>query len=68
MMDQLKTSADNTLFVGDSLTDIQAAKAAGCTAILVRTGQGKNTEPHVASLGIDIYDDLAAFSHAVLAN
>jgi D-glycero-D-manno-heptose 1,7-bisphosphate phosphatase len=53
--------------VGDSLKDIQAAKAKGCQPVLVRTGKGTQTEtttllwPHY---GVDtrIFDDLAAFA------
>ncbi|MCS7168832.1 MAG: HAD family hydrolase [Gemmatales bacterium] len=32
---------ESSFFVGDRLSDIQAATAAGCSAILVRTGQGQ---------------------------
>lgn len=53
--------------VGDSLKDIQAAKAKGCQPILVRTGKGTQTEtttllwPHYG-VDIRIFDDLAAFA------
>jgi D-glycero-D-manno-heptose 1,7-bisphosphate phosphatase len=35
---------DGVLAVGDSLRDLQAAKAAGATPVLVLTGKGKNTQ------------------------
>lgn len=68
MMANLKVTAANTVFVGDSLQDVQAALAAGCTPVLVRTGSGKNTEPHAVALGAEVFDDLDAFSRAILAN
>ncbi len=36
-------SVKNVPFVGDSLTDIAAARMAGCTPVLVRTGKGVRT-------------------------
>ncbi|MCZ6640168.1 MAG: HAD-IIIA family hydrolase, partial [Gammaproteobacteria bacterium] len=68
MMANLKVTAANTVFVGDSLQDVQAALAAGCTPVLVRTGSGKNTEPYAVALGAEVFDDLGAFSRAILAN
>jgi len=59
--------------VGDSLKDIQAAKAKGCQPVLVRTGKGTQTEtttllwPHY---GVDtlIFDDLKAFADSHIRN
>ncbi len=59
--------------VGDSLKDIQAAKAKGCRSLLVRTGKGTQTEtttllwPHY---GVDtrIFDDLAAVADYLIRN
>lgn len=39
---QLKPA--ETVMIGDALTDLQAAKAAGIASILVRTGKGNETE------------------------
>ena len=61
-MAQYNLRAGRTVFIGDSLTDFQAARAAGCRCILVRTGlQG----PMLASLLTDcnevvLVDDLFA--------
>jgi len=54
--------------VGDSLRDIQAALAVGARPILVRTGNGANTESAFpADYGkIEIFDDLAAATSALI--
>ena len=53
--------------VGDSLRDLQAARAAGSKPVLVRTGNGRRTERALpaAFAGVPVYDDLAAFADAV---
>ncbi len=54
--------------VGDSLRDLQAAQAAGCQPILVKTGNGLTTLAQLApDHAIPCYDDLAAFANAILA-
>jgi D-glycero-D-manno-heptose 1,7-bisphosphate phosphatase len=56
------TSLAGIPVVGDSLRDIQAAASVAARPILVRTGNGKNTEgilpPDLSS--IEVYDDLGA--------
>lgn len=63
-------SARETCFVGDSLRDLDAARHAGCTPILVRTGNGREVEIAEPSplQGVSIYDDLAACATALLAH
>ncbi len=58
-----------TVMIGDSLRDLQAAAAAGCRRILVRTGNGLATiEAGLprAVLPVAVYDDLRASAHALL--
>ncbi|GAA5231617.1 D-glycero-beta-D-manno-heptose 1,7-bisphosphate 7-phosphatase [Verticiella sediminum] len=54
--------------VGDSMRDLEAAAAAGCTPWLVRTGNGARTE-HQYELpqGTQVRDDLAAVALALEA-
>lgn len=54
--------------VGDGIRDILAAKTAGATPILVRTGKGRETEAS-ADLppGVHVFDTLAAFTDDWLA-
>ena len=59
--------------VGDSLRDLQAAAAGGCTPHLVRTGKGAELDDAgLARIleqvpGVTIHADLAAFADALLA-
>lgn len=48
----------NTVFIGDSYRDIQAAQAAGAIPILVKTGKGEKTLAHHPDLNIGIFDNL----------
>jgi len=53
--------------VGDSLRDLLAASLAGCTPILVRTGNGAQTlQSGGLPQGTQVYDDLAAVVDALL--
>ncbi len=53
--------------IGDSLRDMQAALAVGARPILVRTGNGVNTESSLPADDdrIEIFDDLAAATAAL---
>lgn len=71
---ELGESAMGAIFVGDSLKDLQAARAAGCLPVLVRTGKGEATLAALQSgttklddpLNIPVYTDLAAAARAIL--
>jgi D-glycero-D-manno-heptose 1,7-bisphosphate phosphatase len=67
IMEAMAVDSAETCFVGDSFRDLQAARAAGCEPILVRTGNGGETLDHVDSLGkVRVFDDLAAFAQSEL--
>lgn len=52
--------------VGDSERDVRAAQAVAARPILVRTGNGRETEAHMGpGAGIEVYDDLAAVAGAL---
>jgi len=60
-MRELGTTPERTTFVGDSLRDIQAAIAARCLPVLVRTGHGAEVESAARDAGVQyVFDDLAA--------
>lgn len=57
----------NVSAVGDSLRDIEAAQAVGAKPVLVRTGKGDGVvKSGKLPAGVEIYDDLAAFTDALL--
>ena len=57
----------DVIAVGDSLRDLQAAKAVGAKPILVLTGKGKRTVNQLIDK-VEIYDDLAAVVENLLTN
>ncbi len=52
---------DGVIVVGDSLRDLEAATAVGARPVLVRTGNGAETEKKLSGEleGIDVFDSLA---------
>lgn len=67
----IRSSAHETLMIGDSLRDVEAAHVAGVPAILVQTGYGDAAKilekAGQIDPGIAAYPDLAAAVDAVLA-
>jgi D-glycero-D-manno-heptose 1,7-bisphosphate phosphatase len=60
-----------SFLVGDAVTDLQAAEAAGVTGILVRTGRGVDEEPKVAQIFDSrwaVEDDLLAAASFILVS
>ena len=55
--------------VGDSIRDVDAALAAGCRPVLVRTGYGREAEQELGARReqVAVYNDLAAFAAALIA-
>lgn len=68
--ERFQTPLDDVLFVGDTISDIKAARAAGARPVIVRTGKGGATLEAIASKkklnGIPAYDNLAAVVDALL--
>ncbi|MCB1695950.1 MAG: D-glycero-beta-D-manno-heptose 1,7-bisphosphate 7-phosphatase [Pseudomonadales bacterium] len=71
---ELGLSARGAIFIGDSLGDLQAARAYGCRPVLVRTGKGEATLRALQSgeatladwAAIPVHDNLAAASREIL--
>ena len=63
-----KTSLIGVPVIGDSMRDLQAAAAVGARPILVRTGNGRETEAALDRRHgrADVFDDLAAAAAALL--
>lgn len=61
-------SREVTVMLGDALTDIEAARAAGVAPALVRTGKGRKTEALLLDRDLSVFDDLRAFAASVLSH
>jgi D-glycero-D-manno-heptose 1,7-bisphosphate phosphatase len=59
---RLQASLERVPFVGDTVADIQAARAAAMRPILVLTGKGQRTKMNREAEGVECYADLAAFA------
>ncbi len=75
MQAELGMSPRGAIFIGDSLRDLQAARAFGCRPVLVQTGKGRATldslQDGTAKLAdpdtIAVYKDLASAAADILA-
>ncbi|MBI3900441.1 MAG: D-glycero-beta-D-manno-heptose 1,7-bisphosphate 7-phosphatase [Gammaproteobacteria bacterium] len=65
--DRLKVNLQNVYAVGDSERDLIAARDATARPVLVRTGKGRRTLRKNKQLEVPVYDDLAAFTDALLS-
>jgi D-glycero-D-manno-heptose 1,7-bisphosphate phosphatase len=64
---QFEIDLKQTVFVGDTFNDIQAAKMAGAKAALVQTGKGMRTiEKYGFFEDVRVYTDLAHFAREFL--
>jgi D-glycero-D-manno-heptose 1,7-bisphosphate phosphatase len=64
---RLKVDLTGVPAVGDSLRDLQAARAVGACPVLVRTGKGKRTVAAGEGLeGVAVFDDLADYTEHLL--
>lgn len=65
---RLGVSLSGVPSIGDKLSDIDAALAAGARPLLVRTGDGRKVEQSSqVPAGVPVYDDLRAAVEALLA-
>ena len=55
-------------FVGDSLGDLEAARAVDCQPVLVKTGKGEKTLGKTLPVGTLVFDDLAAVAAELIHN
>lgn len=58
--------AAQTLMVGDAVRDVEAARASGVRAALVRTGKGSGALAQLLErdAGLPVFDDLAQIAHS----
>ena len=66
-------SIEGVAAIGDSRRDLEASAAAGCRPILIRTGNGRNTEAGLLKTPLDsagsipVFDDLTAAVASLIA-
>jgi D-glycero-D-manno-heptose 1,7-bisphosphate phosphatase len=68
-MARFRIPANETVMIGDALVDLEAAAAAGCRRILVRSGKGRATQAAgipARLLPVAVHEDLAAAIEALL--
>ena len=64
---RLHTSLDEVPFIGDKLSDIEAARNAGARPWLVRTGRGNHTLSELPAVDdVSVFDDLSAAVNELL--
>ena len=64
--DRFTVSLDTVFFIGDSFSDIQAARNANAKPVLGRTGKGERTESKLSDSTVPVYDNLSAAVRALL--
>jgi len=67
--ERFQVSLNKVFFIGDTISDMKAASAAGVNPVLVRTGKGKKTEKQLHEHGfknIPVHHDLATAVDAIL--
>lgn len=60
--------AKQTLLVGDDVRDVEAARAAGVAAVLVRTGKGLRAAAQMLPCSLPVFDDLAQFARSLITH
>ena len=65
-VDESGIAAEHTLLIGDDVRDVDAARAAGIAAALVRTGKGRRADAQLIARGevVPVFDDLAQFARS----
>jgi D-glycero-D-manno-heptose 1,7-bisphosphate phosphatase len=64
---ELGISVIGAPYIGDRLSDVEAAEAVGARPMLVRTGTGAATAELLGSRSVPVFDDLAAAARSLLA-
>jgi D-glycero-D-manno-heptose 1,7-bisphosphate phosphatase len=63
---ELGLEVEGAPFIGDKVSDLEAARAAGARPVLVRSGYGRETERRPEARGVPVFDDLLGAARAVV--
>lgn len=63
---ELGIPARGAPYIGDRMSDVEAARAAGARPILVRTGVGAATERLLDDPGVAVFDDLRSAAQSLI--
>jgi D-glycero-D-manno-heptose 1,7-bisphosphate phosphatase len=63
---ELNVSVRGAPYIGDRLSDVEAAENVGARPMLVRTGTGAVTETLLGARRVPVFDDLAAAARSLL--
>lgn len=68
LLEHFNADPAETTFVGDTISDVKCAIAAGCKPILVKTGKGERTlaNPELSQFDIPVFDDLSSYVKTML--
>lgn len=62
LAEQFSVDLADSIFVGDTASDVQTARAVGAQPVLVKTGKGERTLARGEGIeGVPVYEDLAHF-------
>ena len=64
---ELGLSVAGAPYIGDRLSDVEAAEAVGARPMLVRTGAGALAESRLGGRRVPVFEDLAAAARSLLA-
>jgi D-glycero-D-manno-heptose 1,7-bisphosphate phosphatase len=64
---ELGVSVVGAPYIGDRMSDVEAAEVVGARPMLVRTGTGASTVALLGARRVPVFDDLAAASRSLLA-
>lgn len=64
---ELGVSVVGAPYIGDRMSDVEAAEVVGARPMLVRTGTGAATAALLGTRGVPVFDDLAAAARSLLA-
>jgi D-glycero-D-manno-heptose 1,7-bisphosphate phosphatase len=67
ILKQFDVDPIDTFFIGDSISDVECAKNAGCVPVLVLTGKGKDTINRVTKSNLLVYKDLSTAIECLLS-